>query len=211
VVAGGCCGRPALSEGRVGVARRALRGMLDRLAPLAMEGVPVVVLEPSCWSMLREDAARLLPDDPRVPWVRDAVRSLERHLLDTGLPPLRPPASRGAALAGREPLAAPPSAAVAHSHCHSRALGDEGALGALLDALPGVEARPSGAGCCGMAGAFGYRHPEVSLAIAADRLLPAIRGASLVVAPGTSCRHQVTELAGVRAVHPAQLLREALA
>jgi Fe-S oxidoreductase len=188
-----------------------------------MEGVPVVVLEPSCWSMLREDAARLLPDDPRVPWVRDAVRSLERHLLDTGLPPLRPPASRGAtsagteplaappSAAGREPLAAPPSAAVAHSHCHSRALGDDGALGALLDALPGVEARASGAGCCGMAGAFGYRHPEVSRAIAAGRLLPAVRGASLVVAPGTSCRHQVTELAGVRAVHPAQLLREALA
>jgi Fe-S oxidoreductase len=76
--------------------------------------------------------------------------------------------------------------------------------------VPGLEVSESGAGCCGMAGAFGYRHPATSRAIAADRLLPALRTATLAVAPGTSCRQQIGELGGVPAVHPAEALATAL-
>jgi Fe-S oxidoreductase len=112
-----------------------------------------------------------------------------------GLPRLR--AHRGAILV--------------HEHCHARALGREGEVVALAGAIPEAEVRPSGAGCCGMAGAFGYRQPELSLRIAEDRLLPALKEEDLVVAEGTSCRAQLAELAGVRAVHPAELIAGALA
>ncbi|MFN8121757.1 MAG: FAD-binding and (Fe-S)-binding domain-containing protein [Thermoleophilia bacterium] len=195
VVDAGCCGRPLLSQGLADAARRRLTAMLDRLAPLAIDGVPIVVLEPSCWSMLLDDAPKLLPDDPRARWVADAVEPFERTVLRLG--PDRPLAPRT-------------GTAVVHPHCHARALGAGDEVLALARLVPGLEARPSEAGCCGMAGSFGYRHPELSRRIAEDRLLPAARTADVVVAHGTSCRQQVDDLAGVPALHPAQLIAEAL-
>jgi FAD/FMN-containing dehydrogenase/Fe-S oxidoreductase len=195
VVAPGCCGRPRLSQGLVGAARRSLRETVAALAPHADAGVPIVVLEPSCWSMLVDDAATLLPGDPGAAAVAAATTSFERAVLRLGAPALRP-------------LDAD---AVVHAHCHARALGDGDDPLRLAALVPGLRSRPSGAGCCGMAGAFGLRHPDLSRRIAEDRLLPAARGADLVVAHGSSCRQQVAELAGTRTVHPAQLLAERLA
>jgi Fe-S oxidoreductase len=169
--------------------------MLDRLAPLAIEGVPIVVLEPSCWSMLIDDGPKLLPDDPRAEWVAGAVESFEAIWLRLG--PSLPMATRA-------------GTAVVHAHCHARALGRGDDLARLARTVPGLEVRDSGAGCCGMAGAFGYEHPELSRRIAEDRLLPAVRGADLVVAHGTSCRQQVDDLAGTPTFHPARLIAEAL-
>ena len=100
---------------------------------------------------------------------------------------------------------------MAHDHCHARALGagDEGV--AALARVPGVTVRDSGAGCCGMAGAFGHRHPELSRRIAEDRLVPAVRGADLAVAAGTSCREQIRRTTGRPALHPAEHLAARLA
>jgi Fe-S oxidoreductase len=182
VVDPGCCGRPLLSQGLVGPARRAARRALDRLAPLAVARVPIGVLEPSCWSMLVDDLPALVPADPRTAWVAEAAVSFESLALRLGVSPLG---------LGED--------TVVHAHCHARALGDR-------DAERLLGGRPSGAGCCGMAGAFGYRHPDLSRAIASDRLLPALGGAALAVAAGTSCRAQIAELGGVPVAHPAQVL-----
>lgn len=194
VVDPGCCGRPLLSQGLVSQARRRARRALGRLAPHALAGTPIVVLEPSCWSMLVDDYPRLLPDDPRVAWVREAAVTFERAVLDLGAPPLRQ---------GEEVLV--------HEHCHARAVGGGVEGAAALAALPGLAARDSGAGCCGMAGAFGHLHRDLSLRIAEDRLVPAVRAAGGAVAAGTSCREQIRRATGLPARHPAELLAARLA
>jgi FAD/FMN-containing dehydrogenase/Fe-S oxidoreductase len=194
VVDPGCCGRPLLSQGLVAAARRRARKALGRLAPHAMAGRPIVVLEPSCWSMLVDDLPRLVPGDPRARWVADAAVTFERAVLDLGPPPLAE---------GGEVLV--------HEHCHAKALGAGAEGAAALAAIPGLRARDSGAGCCGMAGAFGHRHRELSLRIAEDRLAPAARAAELAVAAGTSCREQIRRAAGRPAQHPAELLAARLA
>jgi Fe-S oxidoreductase len=94
---------------------------------------------------------------------------------------------------------------VVHDHCHSRALG-QGETAAALGGITGEACDPSGAGCCGMAGAFGHLHPELSRTIGERSLAPAAREADLVVAAGTSCREQVRRLTGRTALHPAQYL-----
>jgi Fe-S oxidoreductase len=174
----------------VGAARRRARGALDRLAPHALAGRPIAVLEPSCWSMLVDDLPRLVPDDPRAGWVAAAAVTFERALLDLGLPALLP---------ADEPI-------VLHDHCHARALGAGEHARAALELVPDAVVRPSGAGCCGMAGSFGYQHPELSRRIAEDRLAPAMRAAPVAVATGTSCRQQILDVAGRRAQHPAEYL-----
>ena len=195
VVDPGCCGRPLLSQGLVSAARaRAVRA-LDRLAPHAIAGRTIVVLEPSCWSMLVDDLPRLVPGDPRARWVADATVTFERAVEALGPPPLRDE----------------PGEAVVHEHCHARALGDGREGAAALSRIPGLELRDSGAGCCGMAGAFGYRHPEMSRRIAADRLAPSLRDATVAVAAGTSCREQIGRTTGCPALHPAEHLAQRLA
>jgi FAD/FMN-containing dehydrogenase/Fe-S oxidoreductase len=190
-LSGGCCGRPALSQGMPDLARSQGLRALRTLAPMAMAGRPIVVLEPSCLSMLAHDLPWLLPDDPRARWVADAVVSFEQAVLDLGL---EVPGMAGAPLV--------------HRHCHARADGDTAAVAAL-----GPGATATDAGCCGMAGAFGYQHPEESRLIGEDRLAPQVRASSApLVAAGVSCRDQIADLTGREAVHPAvhldRLLRE---
>lgn len=196
VVSPGCCGRPLLSQGLVAAARRSARRALDRLAPHALNGSRIVVLEPSCWSMLVDDLPRLVPGDPRTRWVAGAAVTFEAAMAD--LPSPLP--SAGAA-----------AAPLVHDHCHARALGAGGTAAAALAHATGAEPRDSGAGCCGMAGAFGHRHPVLSRRIAEDRLAPAVRAADgPVVAHGTSCREQIRRVTGRRALHPAEYLAELL-
>jgi Fe-S oxidoreductase len=174
----------------VAAARRRATRALDRLAPLALRGVPIAVLEPSCWSMLTDDVPHLVPRDPRTHWVAEAVRPFEQVVLELGGPPLR---------AGARD-------ALVHAHCHARSLGVAGHTRSALELVPGLEVRDSGAGCCGMAGSFGVQHPALSRRIGESALAPAARAAALVVAPGTSCRQQVRELTGRTALHPAEAL-----
>jgi Fe-S oxidoreductase len=99
-----------------------------------------------------------------------------------------------------------------HAHCHQQALVGAGGSAAALHLVPGLEVTVLDSGCCGMAGAFGFerRHYDLSVAIANLELLPALAAApqACVAAPGTSCRHQIRDLAGRRALHPVELLAE---
>lgn len=197
-----CCGRPLLSQGLVQEARQQARRALDALLPLAERGLPILVCEPSCAAMFTSDYADLLPDDPRVPRLAAQVALIDDWLaqqLAAGLRlPLRP---------ATQPL-------LLHGHCHQKATG--GVTGSLtaLTALPAAEASLIDAGCCGMAGAFGYTtdHYALSLAIAGDRLAPAIAAApdAVVCADGASCRQQIAHVTGRRALHVVEVLAQHL-
>jgi Fe-S oxidoreductase len=189
-------GRSLISRGLVDAARRELGDLLDTLEPDLRAGLTVVGLEPSCLLTLRDELAALFPEDPRVELL--AARS---QLLDEYM------SSR----LDRVRWKADPVSVLVHLHCHRQALAGPDALRGVLDALPGVEARILDAGCCGMAGSFGYdhHHYDLSMAIGERVLFPAVRAANpatLLVIEGTSCRHQVLDGTGRRGLHPAELL-----
>jgi FAD/FMN-containing dehydrogenase/Fe-S oxidoreductase len=190
-----CCGRPLISQGLLTEARELARENTAKLYELASRGVPVVVCEPSCLSALREDAPDLLrgEEQTRARTVSKAAMLLEEYLLT--LPGLT--------------FGEGPEEIVLHGHCHQKAMGLAAPAAALLAKVPGATVTSLDSGCCGMAGSFGYVNYEVSKAIGERRLLPAARqlkSGSVMVASGTSCRHQVHDLAGVDALHPAVLL-----
>ena len=113
------------------------------------------------------------------------------------------------------PLRSGPARILLHGHCHQKSMGLLDSTKALLGRIPGAQLTDLDAGCCGMAGSFGYsaEHYDVSVAIAIRKLAPAAKAmkpGDVLVAPGTSCRHQVADLCGVEAVHPAILIRSLL-
>jgi Fe-S oxidoreductase len=189
-----CCGRPMLSEGLVDAARESARRNLDLLAPLVERGVPLVGLEPSCILTLRDDYAKLLPNDERVEKLAEATRLFEEALLELDA---ELPLKEGAPV-------------LLHGHCHQKALVGTGPTEEVLALAPGTEVTVVDSGCCGMAGFFGYEkgHYEVSMKMGERRLFPAVRDAkeSVVIAPGTSCREQILGGTGRRAQHPAEYL-----
>ncbi len=186
VAEGVCCGRTLYDPGMLDLARRTTARLLDALEGDLEAGRPVLVPEPSCLAALREEIPRLHPDDPRAARLSAQARSLAEHLLERGVDL--------AGLASGEP-------ALVHPHCHQGAAGGPAADLAVLRAA-GFAASASGAGCCGLAGSFGYdaRHEELSRVIAEDRFAPALRAArGEVVIDGFSCRlqgEQVAEVAG---------------
>ena len=188
-----CCALTWITTGQLDQARRILGSAVETLHPYVASGVPVVGLEPSCLATLRSDAEELL-DDPRAREVARGVNSLAEVL--TGLDGWTP-----RDLTGVEVVAQP--------HCHQASvLGWEADL-ALLTRAGATVTRLGG--CCGLAGNFGVEkgHYEVSVAIAEHALLPAVRRAgegAVVLADGFSCRTQLDDLAGVRALHLAELL-----
>jgi FAD/FMN-containing dehydrogenase/Fe-S oxidoreductase len=201
-----CCGRPLISQGLLAEARRQAQRNADGLQSLVDCGTPLVFMEPSCLSAVREDAPALLRGEAQ----RRARAVAELSVLFEEIVEQE---CRGgdAALA----LMPGPVRVVLHGHCHQKAMGRVAPARALLSRIPGATVVDLDAGCCGMAGSFGYHrdHYEVSRAIGERRLLPAARslGADAVlVASGTSCRHQVADFTGVRAVHPADLIRSLL-
>ena len=194
-----CCGRPMLSEGLVDEARKNAKRNLDVLYPLVESGVPLVGLEPSCILTIRDDYRKLLPDDERVEKLAEATRLFEEALLE-----LEPelPLHEG-------------SPVLLHGHCHQKALVGTGPTERALSLVSGADVEVVDSGCCGMAGLFGYErdHYEVSMKMGERRLFPAVRGAEerVVVAPGTSCREQISDGTGRRALHPAEYLAALLA
>ena len=199
----GCCGRSSISKGLLGQARGMAEAMVERLAPEAERGVPIVGCEPSCLLTLREEHPGLLAGDPRAQAVAEATRLVEELLveaIDDGSLALRP----GADVAGRPILF--------HGHCHQKALAGTAATVALLERIPGAEVTELDAGCCGMAGSFGFEaeHYDLSMQIGEQRLFPALRDAApgtLVAATGVSCRQQIGHGVGQRAWHPVELVR----
>jgi len=178
--------------------------MLAALAPYVERGVPVIGLEPSCLLTLRDEYLALLPGA--------ATRALaaQARLFEEFL------AQEHAAGRLRLPLAPMKARALLHGHCHQKAFGAMGAVQQALALIPDLQVMTIESGCCGMAGAFGYEaaHYDVSLRMGELALLPAVRAANrdtVLVADGTSCRQQIRDGAGRRAIHAAQLLRRALA
>jgi FAD/FMN-containing dehydrogenase/Fe-S oxidoreductase len=194
-----CCGRPLYDWGMLGTARRLLERTLARLRGEIARGTPVVVLEPSCASVFRDELVNLMPHDLDARRLASQVFLLAELLERRGTMPALQPLGR---------------AALVQAHCHQRALMGVDEELRLLERA-GVRATLLDAGCCGMAGAFGFEraHYEVSLAIGERALLPAVRAAdpaTLVVAGGFSCREQIAQAAGRRALHLAEVLRMAL-
>jgi len=191
-----CCGRPLISMGFLAEARSLGRELLDVLAPALAAGAFVTGCEPSCLLTFRDELPDLV-SDPRARVLASRTKLLTELLLEHDAAP------RG--LAAR---------AIVHGHCHERALTGMQATTALLGQIQGLDWELLDAGCCGMAGSFGYteEHYPISMAIGERVLLPRARAATadtLLVADGTSCRHQIRDGAGRRAIHLAELLAQA--
>jgi FAD/FMN-containing dehydrogenase/Fe-S oxidoreductase len=197
-----CCGRTYLSAGMLDEARVEAHRLVAALAPLAEAGAWIVGLEPSCLYTLRDEVPALVPGEAST-LVASRARMFE-EFLDAEWAEGRP-----------LPLRDRTGRVLVHGHCHQKAFGGAGATISMLKRVPGLEVEAIESSCCGMAGAFGYHaeHYETSMAMGELSLLPTVRSApeqTRIVAGGTSCRAQIADGAGRKAIHPAVLLADAL-
>jgi FAD/FMN-containing dehydrogenase/Fe-S oxidoreductase len=195
-----CCGRPLISKGLLREAKAQAAANVAALTPYVERGVPILGLEPSCVSAFTDDYPSLLPG-PEADALARHVRPLEAWLAKRWSGgDLRPEALF-------EPSDEP---VLLHGHCQQKAVLGTAATRAVLG-WASRDVRELDAGCCGMAGSFGYTHHELSLAIGEQRLFPAVREhGGEVVACGFSCRHQVADATGQRPRHVAETLAGAL-
>jgi FAD/FMN-containing dehydrogenase/Fe-S oxidoreductase len=198
-----CCGRTFLSAGLVDNARAELDRLVATYAPFAARGVPIIGLEPSCLLTLRDELLSLRKDD--------AAKSVSAHAL------LFEEFLVREAEAGRLRLPLHPVAdkALVHGHCHQKSFGAFKPVEQVLRLIPGLTIETIESSCCGMAGAFGYGADTyaVSIQMAEASLLPAIRRAdtkTLIIADGTSCRHQIADGTERAALHVARVLAMSL-
>jgi Fe-S oxidoreductase len=197
-----CCGRTFLTTGKIDEARREAQRSLEALAPYVGRGVPVIGLEPSCLMTFRDEIPALLQTEAAR---QVATRALmfEEFVAQELKPdsiPLGPVARR----------------ALLHGHCHQKSFDVMRPVTEVLKRVPGLAVETVESSCCGMAGAFGYGADtvDVSLRMGELSLLPAVRKAAadtLVVADGTSCRHQIKDGAGRDALHVARVLAMSVA
>jgi Fe-S oxidoreductase len=198
-----CCGRTFLSAGMLADARAEARRTIAALLPFARRGLPIVGLEPSCLLTLRDEFLSLEPTDDARAIASQALLFEEfvARELDAGRwsPKLRPLGTK----------------AVVHGHCHQKAFGAMPAVMRALRAIPGLESSAIESSCCGMAGTFGYEseHYDISMRMAERDLLPAVRAAddaTLIVADGMSCKHQIEHGTNRRPLHVAEVYAMAL-
>jgi FAD/FMN-containing dehydrogenase/Fe-S oxidoreductase len=198
-----CCGRTFLAVGRVDQAKREAERVIAAVAPFVARGVPVIGLEPSCILGFRDEIPAMVQSDGAQQLALHALMFEEFLVREAALGrltlPLKPVARR----------------ALVHGHCHQKAFGMFGAVERILKLIPGLKVETVESSCCGMAGAFGYGADtiDVSLAMGELSLLPAVRkadAATLIVADGTSCRHQIHDGAEREALHVARVLAMSL-
>jgi len=199
-----CCGRTFLSSGLVDQARAEAARVLETYAPYVSRGVPVVGLEPSCLLTFRDEFDAMMPGQAARDLAANAflIEEFIAREIETGrfVLPLAPVAQK----------------AMLHGHCHQKSFGSMGDTEKVLRLVPDLAVEVVESSCCGMAGSFGY-HAEtvdISLAMGELSLLPAVREAdadTLVVADGSSCRHQVHDGTGRDAVHVVRVLADSLA
>jgi Fe-S oxidoreductase len=194
-----CCGRPLYDFGMLDEAKRYLARILRVLGSQIEAGLPIVVLEPSCASVFRDELLNLFPDDARAKKLR-AQTFLLSEFLQHHAPGYQPNQLSRRILA--------------HGHCHHKALMNMTDEEALLRRL-GAEVLLPDSGCCGLAGGFGFEKDkfEISQAIGERVLLPAVRREpreTLIVADGFSCREQIRQATGREALHLAEVLRLAM-
>jgi FAD/FMN-containing dehydrogenase/Fe-S oxidoreductase len=202
----GCCGRANLSKGLIDRARQQAADLTGRLAEHAAHGVPIVGVEPSCLLTLRDEYLALLPGDAGAQAVAAATR-LPEELLVEAIADGRLSMPARNQFSGRRILF--------HGHCHQKALAGTAATVALLRSIPGAEVIELDAGCCGMAGSFGYEaeHYQLSMRIGELRLFPAIRAEAeptIIAATGVSCRQQIRHGTGRPALHPLEIAWQAI-
>jgi FAD/FMN-containing dehydrogenase/Fe-S oxidoreductase len=199
-----CCGRTFLAAGLVDEAKAEARRTLAALVPYARRGVAIVGLEPSCLLGMRDEYLSYGLGVDAALVARHAMLFEEFLVRERAAGRLTLPL---------KPL--PQTEALLHGHCHQKAFAVMTPVETVLGWIPGLATTTIASGCCGMAGAFGYQaeHYELSMQMAEQALLPAVRGASaatLVVADGFSCRHQIRDGAGREAMHVASVLAMAL-
>jgi FAD/FMN-containing dehydrogenase/Fe-S oxidoreductase len=200
-----CCGRTYLAGGMVEAARAKARELLDSLQPFVAQGIPVVGLEPSCLFTLRDEVTAMGFGKPAADLARHAF------LLEEFLAREAAAGRLGGLQARLRPL---DKQLLVHGHCHQKAFDAVKPLMDVLRLIPGAQPQLVETSCCGMAGSFGYeaKHHAVSMQMAELSLLPALRAApdAIVVADGTSCRHQIADGAQRAAIHAAVLLARQL-
>lgn len=195
-----CCGRPLYDTGMLNVAKSALKHLLDVLEPYIDAGLPIIVPEPSCLAAFRDELPALMSDDPRAARLAAMARSLSEHLLAEDLLPELDPTGRRA---------------VVHPHCHGRA-----AVGTIPDQTVlrrlGYTPHMLDAGCCGLAGSFGFNadHEPLSRTIGEEQWLPKLRQATgeddVLIMDGFSCITQLDQLDGRPSHTLAQLILSSL-
>ena len=192
-----CCGRPLYDQGMLDLAKQRLREAMRVLRPYAERGVPIVGLEPGCILTFRDELPRLFPNEPVAKALAEGTFMLGEFLAREA-PAYAPPPCQGRALL--------------HGHCHQKAISGLKHETALLGRMSGLELEVLDAGCCGMAGAFGYEadHYEISKVLAERVLVPAIQRSepgTIVISDGFSCRSQVRHFCPeARVMHLAQVL-----
>lgn len=192
-----CCGLTWITTGQLATARKKLTSLVEELAPYAANGIPIVGVEPSCTAVLRDDLVELLPDDQRARVVQGATVTLAELLMSLPVKQRHLPDLSGVNV-------------VAQPHCHHYSVMGWASDRALLEATGATVTELSG--CCGLAGNFGMEkgHYEVSVAVAENALLPALRENpdAIYLADGFSCRTQARQLVDRDGVHLATLLVE---
>jgi Fe-S oxidoreductase len=197
-----CCGRTFLSVGKVDEARAEAKRALDALSPFVARGVPVVGLEPSCLLSFRDEVPAMFGESAKQ--LSENAFTFEEFL------------AREAAVGRLNlPLKKIADRALVHGHCHQKAFDAFSPVETVLKMVPGLKVEPIESSCCGMAGSFGYNADtiDVSLKMGELSLLPTVRKAdagTLIVADGTSCRHQIHDGAGRDAIHVARVLAKSL-
>jgi len=198
-----CCGRTFHSNGLISEARAEATRLLDVLSPFVERGLPIIGLEPSCLLMLRDEYHSLGLGE-RVGKVANAALLLEEFL-----------AREHDAKRLTLPLKLLTGKVLVHGHCHQKAFGTMPAMEKVLGLVPGLQVEFIESSCCGMAGSFGMEaeHYEVSMQMGELSLLPTVRAAeadTLLIANGTSCRHQIRDGAARESLHIAQVLQRAI-
>src|ERR1051326_3639814 len=192
-----CCGRPLYDFGFLETAKKLLQETMDALQPELEEGVPIIGLEPSCVSVFRAELTGLYPAHPAAKRLKESTMTLSEFLMKEKVPLPRLEAK-----------------ALMQAHCHHRAIMKIGAEEEVLKKL-GLDLETPDAGCCGMAGAFGFEreHYEISMRVGERMILPKVREAApetIVIADGFSCREQIAQSTPRQAMHLAQVLQMAM-
>ncbi len=192
-----CCGRPLYDYGMLPRAKQWLEETLETLAPEIDAGTPIVFLEPSCAAVFRDEMLGLLPENARAKRLADQAFLFDEYLrkIDYHPPKFEHPA-------------------IVHGHCHQKAVMGLKPTEEILSGM-GMKAEVLDSGCCGMAGSFGYEngHYDVSMKVGEHVLLPKVRSTPadhLIVASGFSCREQIVQGTGRRALHLSEVLKMAL-
>lgn len=199
-----CCGRTFFSGGLVEEARVEARRMLGSLKTYVEQGIPIIGLEPSCLLTLRDEYPSLIPG------AETAELAANAFLLEEFLAAEKDKGQLDLAL---KPLGV--SQALLHGHCHQKAFAAMSSVQKVLALIPDLKVETIESSCCGMAGSFGYdaKNYDISMKMGEQSLLPAVRAAdkqALIIADGTSCRHQIQDGSGREALHVARVLEMAL-